>query len=923
MTTRPSPSTSLIQRHPILVGVAAGVAFVGFVGLAIILWCFWWIVPSRTHANRTAAAIAQPDTTPPTILRVQPRVNPVSLTITFSEPVSAESAEEALSYAIAGANPVMAKLDDAGTNAVLILLAPLAFGSTAPLILSNIQDLAGNVMPLTEVQVKAPVLTHGFLRADYFTNITWQTVAHLTSNRKFPDGYDHTVYRTSSTSPRDFGDNYGLRLWGFFIPPTNGNYTFYVRSDDESEVFLSSDSDPANEALVASQTGSNRAYDDANGSPRFSAASGLRAGQMYFFEALLKDGGGQDYLTVVYKAESEPAPVHNTPSVTPIPSSSLACYADAQDVSVELTEQPTSTNILDGQRATLTVVAKVIPDELASTVLHQWQRSDRLGAYTNIPGATARRFSTPPLSLEDNGARFRCVVTVPGATITSDSATVNVLSAPPQIETGATGGGILAIVPTQPNWPQFRGPNGQGVSETANPPIHFNALSNRTWRTAVPPGHSSPCVCGQRVFLVTFRAGKLETHAYDRLTGKQLWQQPAPAARIEKVRPFNSPASSTPAANADHVFAYFGSYGVLCYDHEGKELWRKPLATPKNQYGTASSPILFRDTVVLVLDSDDRNSKLVALRAKDGEVDWQTERPQFTANWSTPAVWDRDGQQELVVLGSRRLTAYDADSGQERWWVDGFSPETIGVPVFGEGLLFVSAANRTGGPTDKYQGIRWEQLLALDTNTDKKIQKAEVPGDYTWVLRPEVSGDNPGYADPNSTLQSRFNSIDADKDGTLTEAEWEAFASQWGARFTPSLKTIRPGGSGDLTASHIAWQLRRGIPEIPSPLHYRGRLYLVRDGGFVQCVRPGNGEVVYEDRVGVSGSFCASPVAAGGRIYLASHSGTVAVLDGTSDRLQVLARNVLGEKIWATPALVENTIYIRTESHLYAFSTPQ
>jgi outer membrane protein assembly factor BamB len=323
---------------------------------------------------------------------------------------------------------------------------------------------------------------------------------------------------------------------------------------------------------------------------------------------------------------------------------------------------------------------------------------------------------------------------------------------------------------------------------------------------------------------------------------------------------------------------------------------------------------------VLLLDGDDRNSKLTALRTQDGQVDWQSERPLFTANWSTPIAWDQGGQKDLVVPGSRRLTAYDADSGQERWWVDGFSPETIGVPMIGDGLLFVSAANRTGGPTDTYQGIRCEQLLELDKNGDQKIQEAEVPNDYRWILRPEVSGDNPGYADPNSSLKSRFNSMDSDKDRALTETEWKAFAVQWGGRFAPSLKAIRPGGRGDLTKSHVAWQLRRGIPEIPSALCYRGRLCLVRDGGLVQCVRPGTGEVIYEDRVGVSGGYCASPVAAGGRIYLAAHSGTIVVLDGTSDRLQVLARNVLGEKIWATPALVENTICVRTEKHLYAFS---
>lgn len=841
--TGPAP---LLQRHPILVGVTAGFAFVALMGVVGILW---WLVQTTFHASRTTGTRVLPDKEPPAVVRVLPRVNPVRLTITLSEPVTAESSTEILAYSIDGAHPITASLEASGTNVVLTLAAPLAFGSTTTLTLSNLQDRAGNVMPRTEVPVRAPVLRAGFLRADFYTNMTWHTVDRLKGDPKFPELYDHTVYRTTSTAPRNFGDNYGLRLWGFFIPPTNGNYTFYVRSDDESEVFLSSDSDPANKSLVASQTGSNRAYDDAHGNPRFSTVAGLRAGQRYFFEALLKEGGGEDYMTVVCKAEGEPAPVHNTSSVTPMPSSWLACYADA---------------------SFLNEPGEVVP-----------------------PGAGTAR---PVGSAQDPGADAQ------GAS--------GRLAEPP----------VRTNVGAQASWSQFRGPNGQGILESANPPVQFNASNNLAWSTAIPPGHSSPCIHGQRLFLTTFDNGALATHAYDRATGKRLWQQTAPATRLEKVRPFNSPASPTPAASADHVFVYFGSFGVLCYDHDGTERWRKPLPAPKNQYGTASSPVLCGNAVVLLLDSDDRNSKLLALRPQDGQVHWQTERPQFTANWSTPVLWDQGGPKELVVLGSRRLTAYDPDTGQERWWVDGFSPETIGVPVLGDGLLLVSAANRTGGHTDMYQGIRWEQLLELDQNGDRQLQEAEVPADYRFVLRPEVSDDNPGYADPNSTLKSRFNSIDSDKDKALTEIEWKAFATQWGARFSPSLKAIRPGGRGDSTPSHVAWQLRRGIPEIPSPLCYRGRLYLVRDGGLVQCVRPGTGEVIYEDRVGVPGSYCASPVAAGGRIYLAAHSGTIVVLDGTSDRLQVLARNVLGEKIWATPALAENTIYVRTEKRLQAFS---
>jgi outer membrane protein assembly factor BamB len=916
MPTEPEPAKPFLQRHPVWMGVAAGFLIVAVLGLGGVLW---WSL--QTLRDSGGAPGVLPNTNPPTVVRVQPRANPALLTLTFSEPLNAEIARDVRSYTVAGANPLLAKLDPAGTSVDLTLAEPLPFGSTNALMLTNLQDCAANVMPGTNLPLKTPVITPGFLRADYYTNITWQTVAHLTRHPKFPDHYDQTAYLTASATARDFGHNYGLRLWGFFLPPTNGNYTFYVRSDDESEVFLSTDSESANKRLVASQTGAGRPHDDTNGNPRFSTVTGLRAGQRYYFEALLKDGGGEDYLTVVYKAEGEPAPVHNTASVTPIPTSALACYADAQDVSLELTEQPASTNLAVGQRASFAVLPKVLPPELVPGLLYQWQRANGAGGYTNVPGATARRFTTPPLAREDTGMEYICLVRVPGATLISRGATVTISIGSPKTAAALPDGPPSPSTNAPPScWPQFRGPNGQGVLESADPPIHFSNTSNVLWRTALPPGHSSPCLWGQRIFVTGLRGGQLETHAYDRRTGNLLWRQTAPAARLEKVHSFNSPASSTPAADAGRVFAYFGSAGVFCYSHEGKALWHKYLPTPKNQHGTASSPVLCGGPVVLLLDSDDLKSKLLALRVEDGEVDWQTERPRFAANWSTPTICEHDGQKDLLVLGSRRLTAYDADSGQERWWVEGFPPETIGLPVYGDGLFFVSAANRTGAHTDKYQGIRWEQLLELDRNGDKKIQRAEVPGDYRWILRPDVAEDNPGYADPNSTLMSRFNSIDTDHDGALTEKEWEAFAAQWGARFAPSLKAIRPGGKDDVSGSRVVWQLRRGIPEIPSPLFYRGRLYLVRDGGFVQGVRPADGEVIFEERVGVPGSYCASPVAANGRIYLSSHSGTVLVLDATADKLRVLAANRLGEKIWATPALLGNALYLRTEEHLCAFS---
>ena len=134
----------------------------------------------------------------------------------------------------------------------------------------------------------------------------------------------------------------------------------------------------------------------------------------------------------------------------------------------------------------------------------------------------------------------------------------------------------------------------------------------------------------------------------------------------------------------------------------------------------------------------------------------------------------------------------------------------------------------------------------------------------------------------------------------------------------PVLMAVRPGLSLK-NEDRVAWTYSRGIPEVPSPLSYRGKLYLVRDGGLLQCMDTRTGSVLYRERIGASGGYTASPVAAEDHIYLASQSGTITVIDARSTKLNVLAQNALEEKITATPALVGNSIYIRTDKHLYAF----
>ena len=469
----------------------------------------------------------------------------------------------------------------------------------------------------------------------------------------------------------------------------------------------------------------------------------------------------------------------------------------------------------------------------------------------------------------------------------------------------------------QPHWPQFRGPNGTGISHDGRPPIQFGVDQNVTWKTAAPAGHSSPCVWGDRIFVTGVEEKKLITLAIDRSTGRELWRKAVSVEKLEEHHPTSSPVTATPAADGERVYAYFGSFGLMAYGHDGQEAWRKPIPTPKSKYGMASSPILYRDALIQLIDTDGGDSRLLAFNRKTGKPLWMQERTQFTAGWSTPLIWSHDGQDDLVALGISRLMAYDPLTGAPRWWVDGFPQETVNSPVAGDGMLFASSAALGGRGNEKLDPNFWPELLKMDRNSDGKLQFDEIPNEYQLVLRSDLPKDHPGYAFP-APFKAMYKNADTDKDGALSEEEMKVSMGRFETFTKPVLMAIRPGGKED--AKHnVAWEMRRGIAEIPSPLFFQGAIYMVRDGGLLTCVAAKDGSVRYQERLGVGGQYAASPVAAAERIYVASQSGTVIVIKPGESAPEILARNNLREPIIATPAIVENTLGVRTAENLYAF----
>jgi hypothetical protein len=211
-------------------------------------------------------------------------------------------------------------------------------------------------------------------------------------------------------------------------------------------------------------------------------------------------------------------------------------------------------------------------------------------------------------------------------------------------------------------------------------------------------------------------------------------------------------------------------------------------------------------------------------------------------------------------------------------------------------------------------------LEKYDKNHDGKLSLDELPDDDLYTLRRVgVPMSVPGA---HFTLKLFFRRYDANHDGFIDEAEYNAAYDKpfMAPAENNGLMAIRPGGQGDLSDTAVLWKERRSVPEIPAPLAYHGRVYMVANGGIVTCVDEKSGKLIYRGRVNAAGAYYASPVAAGGKILIASGEGVVSVL-GEGAELTVLANNDLGEPVYGTPALVDGRIYIRSVGHLWAFGS--
>ena len=345
---------------------------------------------------------------------------------------------------------------------------------------------------------------------------------------------------------------------------------------------------------------------------------------------------------------------------------------------------------------------------------------------------------------------------------------------------------------------------------------------------------------------------------------------------------------------------HFGSCGLICYDLSGKELWKHemPLASQPGDFGTSTSPILADGLVVLVRD-ELKDARILALDASTGKPRWQTKR-QSPVSYCTPVVWDTPAGKQVVAAGHGRMVGYDLKTGAEKWHVAGMPSGCCSSPVVGDGTLLFAGWSPGGADDKENQMPPFDAMLKnLDKDKDGALSRTEAA----------------------KAFEGFFDSMDANKDDKITRDEYEQVL-KFMADGVNSAFAVKAGGSGDVSASHVLWKKTKGLPYIASGIAYKGQYVMVKDGGIVTAYDTRTGNEVYSGRAVSVGSYYASPVAANGYIYFTTLAdGTVTVLKAGAEKVQVVARNPkLGERVLATPAIADDTLYVRTEKHLYAFA---
>jgi len=392
------------------------------------------------------------------------------------------------------------------------------------------------------------------------------------------------------------------------------------------------------------------------------------------------------------------------------------------------------------------------------------------------------------------------------------------------------------------NWPQFRGPTGQGTSAETRVPLHWTASSNVLWKTVIPgEGWSSPVIWKDYVFLTTTTEGgqSCGVLALNAKSGAIRWNQEVFQQVPRRKEGRNSHATPTPTTDGRRVHVCFGDGSFAALTFDGKIVWTNRSYPFYSQHGLGTSALLHDGVLLMPRDgSSDGPDKLIgwqkpwdqsyvlALDANTGRERWRTGRVQSRISHGAPVLWTRNGRTQVVTEAGDVVQGFDFKSGKLLWTSQ----------VLGEG----------------------------------KVPSPVIDGDLVFA------------------------------------------SGGWGGR--ESIKAFRMGGEGDLKETNLVWEQKKGVPKLSSMVLVGPHLFAMTDGGIASCYKSATGEIVWQERVG--GNFSASPVAANGRLYFVSDEGQTTVLEA-GPKFNVLARNPLGEKVQASPAIADGRFYVRTAGSLF------
>ena len=377
------------------------------------------------------------------------------------------------------------------------------------------------------------------------------------------------------------------------------------------------------------------------------------------------------------------------------------------------------------------------------------------------------------------------------------------------------------------NWPEWRGPRRDGSSLEENPPLRWDAEQNVAWKTAIPgKGHASPIVWDDAVFIVTAIAENEERRLLrlDAKSGEVVWDRLVLVAPLERMHPLNSHASSTPATDGTHVYVTFldkDKMFVAAYDFDGNKVWEQRPGPFASVHGYCSSPVIWKDTVILNGDHDGPGF-LVALHRETGEIAWKVDRPNQTRSYCPPIIRHLAGVDQLIFAGSKCVASYNPDNGDLRWIIDGPTEQYVASLVDNGKYLFLTC----GFPLRFMQAIRPD---GVGNVTDTHV---------VWSTRRDAS-----YVPSPAALGAHFIAVDDKGVATCLEAD----------------------------DGEVVWREDLGESHSASLITVAGLVWFQSDGGVTRIVRPGPPfELVAENRLGEA--TYGSPALSNGRVFLRSEA---------------------------------------------------